>query len=70
MAAEQAALASLDGAGAGGHGFFDGLDVGDLCSPDSCKAMGLSVLGNTRADCSGFFDGLCCCRLIPMKFHT
>ena len=59
-----------DGAGAGGLGFFDSLDVGDLCSLDSCKAQGLSIQGNMGADGPGFFDGLCCCRLVPPKFYN
>ena len=36
MAIEQAALASWDGAGVGGLGFFDSLDASDLCFLDSC----------------------------------
>ena len=54
----------------GGLGFCDGLDVGDFCFLDSCEGQGLSVQGNTGADGSGFLNGLCCLRLIPMKFHT
>ena len=53
----------------GGLGFFDGLDIGDLCFLDSCKAQGLCIQGNMGADGSGFFNGLYCLRLIPSKFH-
>ena len=56
--------------GMGGLDFFDGLDIGDLCSLDSSKAQGLSIQANMGADGSGFVDGLCCCGLIPMKFYT
>ena len=42
----------------GGLGFFDSLDIGDLCFLDSCKAQGPCIQGNTGADGSVLFNGL------------